>query len=642
MKNEYRPISIWQPEIKNGQLVFCRPPVLPLGDHYADQLEIKAQKEPGTIRVCYFGESAAAGYLYAPVVTPAKLLQHQMNALTGNGQFEIIDLSRTNEQLETMLDTIEASLQLRPNYFVMFTGNNWNLLETPGVSTFAKNKADKQQFAKLLKENGIIGPIEFAAREIVEKASSVFEKIGRLAKANDVQVVCVVPEVNLADWENIQPPVNLGQPQISEWYTLMEKASNALFGETHDIPETHLQKMTGIDDLLCPTTFRLFGKLAIANNDEATAVKMLRYEVSTTAYSAMAFLAAPQADLRVQEFLRRTAERLNFDLVDLPAMFEVHTGCRIPGRKLFLDYCHLTLEGMKVAMAGVAEHLITHSGNGGKNWSIILGEVRLPPISKAQKALTKFATAIHNAHRLLSIKGKKEILSYWCQLAIEDDPGIKAVMESYVRIRLSETPATMNKFQLENFESEYRLLTQHGLQYDYLDADLVEVIEELVDKPLITAPLPKRYNRHPAYRLWEPLFQFFPNLMEKSGQRTRAYLKCPWPETVFCFYADGKSSVRITLVLRLPACDSVGQMEARFLVNDALISQLAIGNKWAKVVIEVVPSFQKTGLNKLTVCWPLPGDMSESKLSDICGKLERGFDVDLHLVFGEVFELQVD
>jgi hypothetical protein len=67
-------ISIWQPEARDGDRVFVRPPPLPLGDHHGARREIAAAGDPGTVRVACFGESAAAGYLYAPHLTPARVL----------------------------------------------------------------------------------------------------------------------------------------------------------------------------------------------------------------------------------------------------------------------------------------------------------------------------------------------------------------------------------------------------------------------------------------------------------------------------------------------------------------------------------------------------------------------------------------
>src|SRR5438270_10249699 len=94
------PISIWQPrEEDGGETVWVRPDPQPLGDHHAVTQTLRRKKAELPLRVGFFGESVAAGYLYAPYVTPARALEGQLRAAGGAGNFEVIDLARTNETL---------------------------------------------------------------------------------------------------------------------------------------------------------------------------------------------------------------------------------------------------------------------------------------------------------------------------------------------------------------------------------------------------------------------------------------------------------------------------------------------------------------------------------------------------------------
>ncbi|HYN20325.1 MAG TPA: hypothetical protein VE078_05155, partial [Thermoanaerobaculia bacterium] len=68
------PISIWQPD---GD-VWVRPDPLPLGDHYATRKVLRKKQAELPLRVVFFGESVAAGYLYAPHLTPAQVLEEQL------------------------------------------------------------------------------------------------------------------------------------------------------------------------------------------------------------------------------------------------------------------------------------------------------------------------------------------------------------------------------------------------------------------------------------------------------------------------------------------------------------------------------------------------------------------------------------
>ncbi len=142
----------------DGELVFVRPDPSPLGDHHAAVQELRPKKSELPLRVAFFGESVAAGYLYAPHLTPARVLEAQLRAVGGESDFEVIDLARTNETLPTLTATVRASLQLNPDVLVLFVGNNWNLLETPEVSPYAPSVEARQRYAAALRE-GTAGPI---------------------------------------------------------------------------------------------------------------------------------------------------------------------------------------------------------------------------------------------------------------------------------------------------------------------------------------------------------------------------------------------------------------------------------------------------------------------------------------------------
>ena len=138
------PISIWQPQQRDGETVWVRPPPGPFGDHYANRIELKRKRAELPLRVVLFGESVAAGYLYAPQLTPAAVLEAQLRAIGGAGNFEVIDLARTNETLSGLQASVRASLLIYPDVCVLWVGNHWNLLETPALSAYAADPAARQ------------------------------------------------------------------------------------------------------------------------------------------------------------------------------------------------------------------------------------------------------------------------------------------------------------------------------------------------------------------------------------------------------------------------------------------------------------------------------------------------------------------
>ena len=83
----FRPIGIWHPTRLDGKPAWVRPEPGPFPDHYATRRVLKLERNRPN-RVCFFGESAAAGYLLAPEVTPAQVLEMRLGP-----EWEVVDLA---------------------------------------------------------------------------------------------------------------------------------------------------------------------------------------------------------------------------------------------------------------------------------------------------------------------------------------------------------------------------------------------------------------------------------------------------------------------------------------------------------------------------------------------------------------------
>src|ERR1044071_7780967 len=70
------------------------------------------------------------------------------------------------------------------------------------------------------------------------------------------------------------------------------------------------------------------------------------------------FQCTPRCFSVIQQTIREGAAAHGIHLVDLPREFTKHLGGAAADRRLFLDYCHLTLEGIRISMALTAETLL--------------------------------------------------------------------------------------------------------------------------------------------------------------------------------------------------------------------------------------------------------------------------------------------
>jgi hypothetical protein len=652
------PISIWEPREVDGERVFVRPDPLALGDHFATVRELRPKRAELPLRVAFFGESAAAGYLYAPHLTPARVLESQLRAAGGDGNFEVIDLARTNETLASLAATVRASLQINPDVLVIFVGNNWNLLETPEVSPYAPSVPARREYASALREGGIAGPLRLAAERLRSRAQAALEQIAFIARAVQIPVVLVLPEVNLADWEARQPPLWLAGDGIARWHCLYAEAIEALergeFAAAQDAARTMLE----IDGGACASTWRLLAQAweGLGNPDEARRAALA--EVDAAAYATIAFLGAPQATTVARDILRDAAGRHAFAAVDLRTVFQEHTGDTgryLPGRRLFLDYCHLTAEGIHVAMAAVAAEVLNLSGmlETDVDWRGLLPRLPAPILSAEAEATTRLGAAIHSAHRLLPVGDKRPILEYWLEAALEASPEVEAAMLDVAEARCcAPGPAVLTAALRRNFASPYRLLLQHGWRWDYLDADLLEAIQAVLERRGRPARerIARLLLRHHAIGaegtdlsaapyLWEPLERFFPEVMRFEDLAARATFRSPWPASSFCMICDGQTDLRIEPTLRLPAIHSNRSGKVGIAINGVETGAMDAGERWRRGTLRIGRELLRPGLNRLTLCWPAPEEDGAAALQAAVKRLEEGLAADFHPVFGEVFSL---
>ena len=638
------PISIWQPQQIDGELAFVRPDPGPFGDHYAARKVLRPKTSELPLRVAFFGESVAAGYLYAPHLTPAQVLEAQLQA---QGSFEVIDLARTNETLAGLRDTVRASLQINPDILVLFAGNNWNLLETPEVSPYAPSVQARQRYALALRA-GIEGPVRLAREQLRASVEATLDEIALLARTIGIPVVVVVPEVNLADWETRQPLPWLPGHRTARWHSLYLDAAGRLAREDWEGTASVARKLLDLDGGICPSTWRLLAKACQGLGDLPGAAEACRREVDSARYATLAFLSAPQVTTEVRGILSDAARRNGFFLVDLPAIFAEHTGSPLPDRRLFLDYCHLTVEGMQVAMAAVAARVLDLSGmmETAPDWRALPAP---PRVSPEADATAKLGAAIHCAHRLLTVGPKAPILEHWCEAALDASPGIEAAMLDLIEARTAPCPAVLTKAQQRNLASPYRLSLQHGWRWDHLDADLIEAVCNVLERrgrpvrEIVTRQLLEHHAirpdgtdlTRPPY-LWEPLERFYPEVMEHEDAPRRATYRSPWPVSTFCLVCDGVAEVELELTVRL--ADRHGEVEV--FVNGRAVGRAPAGERWTRTVLSIPREPLRPGLNRLELRWPELPEAGDDPLEPARERLELGLAADLHPVFGEVWSLR--
>ena len=646
-RGEPRPIQVWAPESIDGALWFTRPAPEPLGDHHASRRRIRAAKEPGVLRICLFGESVAAGYLYAPWLTPAGLLQDLLDAGAGPGRYEVIDLARTNETLDGMQTAMRASLQLDPDIFIVFAGNNWTLLETQETSPHAPDARARHVFGKALAEEGLFGPVERALRLRLERAGKFMAAAAGHSREEGIRVITVVPEVNLADWADWGPIPWLPGDGSARWHALLGQACVHLKEGAWAEAFAAGEALLALDGGASAVGFQVLAWAKEGQGERAKAARAARAAVDALHYPLMVMLGSPRAVSTDQDLVRAASQFHGFDLVDLPELFAAWTGDPFPGRRMFLDYCHLTTEGMLVAAAGIAAKL-----QPGRTWRDLAASAPAPALTPAQDAAAKFGAALHTAHRMPSSPRRREVLEYWIEAALAADTGAAERMIDLAEARAAGRWIELTPAHAHNLSAEAPVLYAHGWDYPHLDAAALEAVLAVlsrrgspgavrIDAALAGAGLPagNAVELTRPYHLAEPLDRPFHELAQDGFEESRAILRSYRPEIAFVFLSDGRGSRPVRVCARLPAAARDGRV--RIDLNGVELEPLALGAEWRAVERELPVAALKPGINRLRLVWPaIAGDGREALQAAVVRLLE-GVAADLFPVFGELYSVRL-
>ena len=289
-----------------------------------------------------------------------------------------------------------------------------------------------------------------------------------------------------------------------------------------------------------------------------------------------------------------------------------------------------------------------------------------PAVTPEADAAAKFGAAIHNAHRLLTVGPKAEVIEYWCEEALKASPRVEEAMLDFVSARAAELPAVLTAAQQRNYASPCRLTFQAGWQYDYLDADVIQAIEAVLSGSgsasceqirsilLERQSLPKegRDLVDPPFLLAEPLERFYPEVLKFDDLTERATHRSPWPASRFLLICDGEEEVELTITARLPLAGGpeegsagqgrvLGQVLGQVLVtvNNETSGSISLGVTWSRQVVRLDRGLLKKGINTITLHWPQPTAPGDEALERVIQQLELGWEADLHPVFGEIYSL---
>lgn len=635
------PIGVWRPQEIDGRLLFVRPDPLVMGDPWDPRKTLTPKTSFLPLRVCLLGESTAAGWFYAPHLTPARVLEDQLGALKGPGVYEVLNLACVDQSADELVRLARAAVQLKPDIFVVFAGNNWPVQHDAFPDT---NPALSQDAALAFHQDGARGlmrSLEHTTRQVSE---AVLAQLVRVADAAGIEVILVIPEVNLADWERARPVSWLPGDGTARWHRLYQQALSRLSVGGYEEAETAARRMIELDRGTCAASYRVLANALLAQGRGKEGRDACLGELDCRAWDNFPYL--PGATTAVRDVLREGARRNELSLVDLPSVFQEHAG-QVPGRRLFLDYCHLTLEGMKVAMVAIAAEVLrlSEAAADATDWKTLLVKVPDPAVPAEVDAHAKFMTGLYHAHWNPRSGGAQ----YWFEQARQAWNGIEDTMRAYIATRGAPPESVLFSVAQQRIFRSAQRLERRIWNVPNLDAEAIDVMCGILERSGRSRPTETfRGGLNAAVRpggvdLLNPMYHWSINDLHASlgsfANSRCLYYRALWPTSHFCLVSGQPADVRLELTGRLPGAGEPRTGTVSICLNGVCRCVVDLHDRWSSHTLTLARDHLREGINRLTLEWPSPPPVGDSAIREAVQRLEQGIPTDLHPVFGELFRL---
>ncbi len=641
-----QPVAIgpYEPAVEDGEPAFVREPFQ--GEDFMwwrpsftrEVLKPKGAGDP--TRICVIGESAAAGMFYTPQYSPSLALSEALGSSS-----EVIDLTRNSMNASEVVKVAGAALQLRPDRLVIFAGNNWFAGQGYGWAGPAAERADYVEAAHAQGARGIVRVFQERVRRVARRT---VEDVCALAERAGVEVVFVIPAVNLL-WERVEPTPWLGAGRTKRWLSHSAKAPSALGAENWDAALGAARAMLELDDGCVPTSHRLAGIALLGLGRSEDAARELEAELACANVFDAFLQSVPGTPSFVRDEVQATAGARRARCVDLRQVFASHTGSVVDWSALFVDYCHLTPEGMRVAMTAVARAI------DGETKAATFGAV-----DERVEAIARFYSAIYTAHfesRALPADAAK--LSERIASALELSPSIVPFVQDWLRARngalatygILSTASHRVIGQSNNPFMDFAAVRGaggvDGLAVTAISRALGHVgedgaaalrdylafhVRELVKGVDLTEPV---YVERPGLHI--PWLKFE---SERETRRALPLYRSLLPESAFSLVCDGTRDVELTLLSRAAPGSATPQGRYRIALNGEKLAELPLKESWERGSLRIPATRLTAGINRLTIEWPAAVDGDDDALKRANERHLSGIKPDIFPVFGEIFSLK--
>lgn len=589
-------------------------------------------------RIVFLGESVARGMFYDPYYNPAIALE---GMLKNNGlqETEVIDLAKTNMELAELSDITMKSFGLDPDAIVVFAGNNWY---TTVKGTF--NSSDYEFMLGAIVNKKINEFQNYVLKRYKKLISNYLKEVQEQMEVSKVPVIFIIPEFNLLDWKsslNEKIPRNLSTKDIEKWISLKEEGSNRLEkGEFNRLGNIGNQLIT-LDETN-PFGYELLAYSQIENDIE-DARRNLEHARDMNIFSRC--FSKPRIHNICRDIIVEMAEKSDIEVIDSSLLFSSRLEGKLPGREFFLDYCHLTEEGIKVTMASVAKMLFRIIVNENKDFdSLYNTDLEL---ADKVRSIAFISAAIHNAH----YGQTHDILDFLCAEGLKYSEKAKEYLLNYIDLATRVTTTTLCESHERLIEDEFTMQygstgimqrkDQKNLDLRLVDAMVSSLKQEVANVENSICEL--RIKEHQLTNKRNNLLKSFYSLdsYDVYPGKTPSYFQSRNYMSNFYVIAESKVAVEGAITLRTPfGIKDKGHVTLLF--NNHEFLKIPVSQVWTDVKFKIKSEWVLEGVNKIKINWPLPHrEIEFIEKSDIPEVNEEDILNRFFVVFGEIFSFWV-
>lgn len=587
-------------------------------------------------RIVLLGESVARGLLYDPQFNPALALQAMMNAARRGSEVEVIDLARTDLTHRPLQEMISSALHLEPDALVVFAGNNWHGFATP-------TDDELLDMASALRKEGSWRAVKaLTEASLVAKATETLRVLGKIVYERRVPVVFVLPEFNLADWRTeIDCPPLLNSADTAAWLSIRDEAEDLLKGSEWERAETLGQRLLELDGGTTSAGPNILAEISRRRGDHEAARTFL--EQARDAAVCWPYQVSPRCFAVTQQTIRERAAAHGVRVVDLPREFTRYLGGEPSGRRFFLDYCHLSLEGIKFAMALTAEILLQPLNYTPRPWKE-LAQVDMKVGPKLQ-AEAHFLAAVHNANW-----GQKiDIVRHHVRTALELDRSVSRMMQLFLDFHCRPVPSSLCRSfaQLCDLGSiaAVNLLYNDLVNKKFLNTTLitamVDGLEEfgIPTRAMLEGVITREHAvQHREVNLVHSLYSTGSYARPLVDHRPEFY-QATARNTTFPFVCDKPEPLSFDLTVKVP--DVPPEQTISLRVNGTPLAEIPATDHWTTRNISAPANLLRSGLNEVEIAWPMTVWSPEKQRDHIAECLKAGVPTDITPIFGFIHSFHI-